>query len=128
MNRNIIWKLIILYGAIAVIIGAFGAHGLKPHLSEDQYNSFLTGSRYHFFHTIIAAIVMIIPSKFRTWISSWTPVLFLIGILFFSGSIYILACRDMIGMNVSWLGPITPIGGLILIAGWLSMLSIKTPA
>lgn len=126
MKRTRLWKLIMTSGAIAVALGAFGAHGLKEYLSDIQWDNFQTASRYHFIHTLAAAMALLLPIEKTTRVFQRAPWLFLMGIMLFSGSIYLLACRDLIPFSVSWLGPVTPIGGLILIAGWLSLLFIKT--
>ncbi len=108
--------------AMAVILGALGAHSLEAVLDADQLDSFKTGVRYQAWHAIALLIVQLIPvpvvsEKARRSVS----ILFLLGTFFFSFSIYLLSLRDLIGIS-SWkavLGPITPIGGLLLIAGWM---------
>ena len=111
-----------LLGALAVVIGAFGAHGLKPHLSEYQITIFEKGVQYHFYHVLALMAVGLLLRQFpeNPWIrqAGW---LFVAGIVFFSGSLYLLACRDLIPFPVSWVGPITPIGGLFFISGWLRL-------
>lgn len=111
-------------GALAVIIGAFGAHGLKPHLSEYQLNIFEKGVQYQLVHTLAlfgVGLLEQLTNKDLKW-SGW---LFAAGILFFSGSLYLLACRDLLPFSVAWAGPITPLGGLCFIAGWLSLIKVK---
>lgn len=114
---------IILLGTIiitlAVIIGAFGAHGLKNHLSEYQLNIFETGNRYHFYHgfgiLIIAALSDFISPKKLKLIAT----LLIIGMVFFSGSLYLLATRELLSISHwGFLGPLTPIGGVFFILGW----------
>jgi len=105
--------------ALAVIIGAFGAHGLKNHLSEYQLSIFETGNRYHFYHgfgiLIIASLSSIIPSKNL----KLTCALLIIGVLLFSGSLYLLATRELLGISHwKFLGPLTPIGGVFFIVSW----------
>lgn len=122
-QENRIVYNIILQGAIiialAVIIGAFGAHGLKGHLSEYQLNIFETGNRYHFYHgfgiLLIAALSNFISSKKLQLIAT----LLIIGVVLFSGSLYLLASRELLGIS-HWrfLGPLTPIGGVFFILGW----------
>jgi len=124
-KKNIYWKLTILAGITAVIIGAFGAHGLKPHLPAEQFANFQTASKYHFIHTLAACIGLFIPENFHRGISRYSPVFFLVGILLFSGSIYLLSLASLLPFNPSFLGPVTPLGGLFFIVGWASLFTIK---
>ncbi len=113
----LIWASI--FGLTGVILGAFGAHGLKNLLPAAQLASFETGVRYQMFHGLAILLIWILAKQLnapKILRSGW---LFLIGTLLFSGSIYLLACRSIIGLTFyKWLGPITPIGGLIIITGW----------
>jgi uncharacterized membrane protein YgdD (TMEM256/DUF423 family) len=114
-------RLAAILGALAVILGAFGAHSLERLISPDSLNTFETGVRYHFYHTIMIAIVTILLHfrEIKIWrTAAW---LFAIGILLFSGSIYLLSIREIVNLG-SWLGPITPIGGTLFIAGWICLL------
>lgn len=109
-------------GALAVGIGAFGAHGLKPSLSAYEMEIFGTGNDYHFYHTLAMFLTAILlaskPTKYLK-ISFYT---FFIGIICFSGSLYLLATRGVIGTESwTWLGPITPIGGVLFIIGWICL-------
>lgn len=112
-------RLAAIFGATAVAIGAFGAHGLKPHLSEYQLDIFEKGVHYQFFHTLALLGVGILagqrPGQKNLARAGW---LFALGILFFSGSLYLLACTDILPFSVRWAGPVTPIGGLCFLAGW----------
>lgn len=119
-------KLLIIasiLGALGVIIGALGAHALKPHLSVQELSWIDKGVQYHFIHTIAIFICAILFKFFNSKqliISGW---LFSIGILFFSGSLYLLACRTILDITSwKWIGPITPIGGLCLIIGWILLM------
>jgi uncharacterized membrane protein YgdD (TMEM256/DUF423 family) len=110
-------------GALSVILGAFAAHTLKNHLSPDQIEIFQTGVRYQFYHTfailILGAICLNFPHRFF----KYSFIAFLIGIICFSGSLYLLATRFVMGIDSwNWLGPVTPLGGLFLIIGWVFML------
>jgi len=110
-----------LLGAAAVALGAFGAHGLRPHMTDYQITIFEKGIQYHFVHTLALLATGILTSRGdRTWLRR-SGYLFGLGILFFSGSLYLLACRDLLPFPVGWVGPITPIGGVCFIAGWLSL-------
>ena len=118
---NNLLALTFLCGALAVVFGAFGAHWLTEYLAPKQLGSFKTGVLYHFVHVLAAVSVLILSengSKKRLVFSS---ILFLTGILLFSGSLYLLATLDLIGIsNYKLLGPLTPIGGLFFIAAWLN--------
>jgi len=116
-NRFI--KIAALMGAAAVGIGAFGAHGLKPHLSEYQIAIFEKGVEYQFFHAlaILAIGILLEKNPNNVWLrrSGW---FFFAGIICFSGSLYLLACRDLMPFSVTWAGPVTPLGGLSFLTGW----------
>jgi uncharacterized membrane protein YgdD (TMEM256/DUF423 family) len=120
-----------LLGAFGVMIGAFGAHGIKPHIAESAYQNYQTGVLYHFIHTLAllgTTLLMIhFPESKRL---KWAFRAFIAGILLFSGSLYLLSTRDITGIGaLRWLGPITPLGGLAFIVGWgILILSIPTPA
>lgn len=108
-----------LTGALAVAIGAFGAHGLKPHLSDYQITIFEKGVQYQFYHTLalLAVGLLLGRSPENKWLkrAGW---LFVAGIIGFSGSLYLLACRDLLAFPVGWAGPVTPLGGLCFLAAW----------
>lgn len=111
-----------LFGATGVALGALGAHFLKSRIgngiSEDQLSAFDTASKYQLFHAIALLLLFFInkDKKFR-WVSIGAN-LFVIGILLFSGSLYLLSTRNLLGVELKFLGPITPIGGIALIGGW----------
>jgi uncharacterized membrane protein YgdD (TMEM256/DUF423 family) len=106
-----------LSGFAAVVLGAFGAHGLKGHLEERLYAAFQTGVEYQFLHTLtllaVALLLMRSPGIAALKVAGWA---FCAGILLFSGSIYGL----VIGAP-GWVGPITPVGGLSFMVGWLAL-------
>jgi uncharacterized membrane protein YgdD (TMEM256/DUF423 family) len=107
-------------GVISIILGAFGAHALKAVLTVEQLVSFETGVRYQMYHALFLLFVGIVPflsEKQRKNILVTT----LLGVLFFSGSIYLLATQGLSGINFKFLGPITPIGGLFLIISWCQL-------
>jgi len=103
-----------LSGMLAVVFGAFGAHALKGKLDDQALKVFETAVQYHFYHTFALLVVGVLalnqPQTVLLKSSGW---LFVIGILVFSGSLYFLSLT-----GVRWLGAITPLGGLALIAGW----------
>lgn len=109
-------------GATAVAIGAFGAHGLKPLLHDDEAGIFEKGVHYQFFHTLALMGVGLLlrdrPGVRLLRIAGW---LFIAGICCFSGSLYLLACRDLLTLPLALIGPITPLGGLCFLGGWLLM-------
>lgn len=115
---NLIAKLFLsigsISGALAVMIGAFGAHGLKDKLSEKMLANYMTGVEYHFYHTIALLIVGVIALHYPTRTLAASGWAFAIGILIFSGSLYVMAMT-----GITKLGAITPIGGLFFIIGWV---------
>ncbi len=122
-ERQVLNKLGLLVGfmgAMAVVLGAFGAHSLKAVLPVDKLVSYNTGISYHFYHLFAMIFACFgLGSKDNKWAkrSFWC---FFLGIILFSGSIYLLATRDLIGLvNYKWLGPITPVGGVLFILGWI---------
>ncbi|WP_299677657.1 DUF423 domain-containing protein [uncultured Tenacibaculum sp.] len=112
MYKNL--TLTAFVGALAVILGAFGAHALKETLSEAELNSFETAVRYQLYHVIILLIVNL-NQAFSLKEKRIMSYLFWIGILFFSGSIYAMYLAKVPAKSI-WF--ITPLGGLLLILGW----------
>ncbi|MEO5583752.1 MAG: DUF423 domain-containing protein [Saprospiraceae bacterium] len=123
-NRKLL-TLVFISGAMAVILGAFGAHALKPYLDESGMSNFQTANRYHFIHTILSLIYLLWnPSaKFVTRVVYEC----LMGIILFSGSLYVLSLRTHFQGIPGWLGIITPLGGLLFVISWLegAIYSIK---
>ncbi|WP_124978821.1 DUF423 domain-containing protein [Nonlabens xiamenensis] len=108
----------ILFAVSAVVLGALGAHALEKILSPEQLDSFETGVTYQMYHAL--ALLLFAQTEFL--ISSSKKViivLFSCGILLFSISIYMLCMSAYWQIDLSFLGPITPIGGLLLISGWI---------
>lgn len=104
-------------GFIAVALGAFGAHGLKQRLSADLLAVYQTGVQYHFYHTLALLAVGLLMLQWPLNNSlRWSALLFCIGIVIFSGSLYVLSIS-----GVRWLGAITPIGGVAFLAGWIML-------
>ncbi|MCS3530474.1 DUF423 domain-containing protein [Chryseobacterium sp. JUb7] len=106
-----------VYGMLSVILGAFGAHALKKILSVERLESFETGVRYQMYAAFFLLIVGYIL-KFETSSEKWTSILMIIGAFMFSVSIYFLSLQDYLGANLKFLGPITPLGGLLMILSW----------
>ena len=107
-----------LLGMLAIIFGAFGAHALKETLSEDQLKSFETGVKYQMYHAIVL-LLLGFNFEFSTSAMYWC---FTLGIVLFSFSIYGLVLSDSKGKKLKFLGPITPLGGLLFVIGWLLIL------
>lgn len=104
-----------IFGLLAVVFGAMGAHALKGILSETQLSSFETGVRYQMYH----ALLLLALSAIKEFQSKAILSLIVLGVFFFSFSIYLLNLRFELGLEgLSILGPITPIGGILLIAAW----------
>ncbi|MGR7813308.1 DUF423 domain-containing protein [Lacinutrix undariae] len=118
MTQHIIIATGAFFGMLSVIFGAFGAHALKKILSTDQLHSFEVGVKYQMYH----AIVLLALGVSSYTITSATYWCFTVGIVLFSFSIYGLVLSDAKGKKLRFLGPITPIGGLFLVAGWLLLL------
>lgn len=107
-----------VYGTLAVIFGAFGAHGLKKYLDVEQLKSFETGVKYQMYHALLLILSGIIfPfDGFSQNLMGWFLIL---GIFLFSFSIYGLVLSSARSRKMSFLGPVTPLGGLLLVMGWI---------
>ena len=116
-------------GAVAVVAGAFGAHGLTNILERDALGVFRTASNYQLIHSLVLCLIGVwldSPSgsaSGRRWLR-WAGWLMLIGIIGFSGSLYLLALLG--GSGMGWVGPLTPIGGLCFVVGWLTLAGAAT--
>lgn len=116
MDKKILIIAAIL-GMLAIILGAFGAHGLKKLVTIEQVNSFEIAVRYQMYH---ALFLLFVANTTLLGVKEKNILLYLtlIGVIFFSGSIYLLSTATITGIKTKILGPITPIGGLILISSW----------
>lgn len=103
-------------GALGVGAGAFAAHGLKGQLTPDLLAVFETGARYQMIHALALLAVSLVVARTPHPALTFSGWLFIVGVVVFSGSLYVLAIT-----GVRWLGAITPIGGLAMIAGWLCL-------
>tara|TARA_B100001059_G_C17391086_1_gene359112 strand:- start:140 stop:517 length:378 start_codon:yes stop_codon:yes gene_type:complete len=117
MNSVKILKIAAFFGFLSVLIGAFGAHGLEDVLIENQrLETYKTAVNYQFYHTLalllVGVLMMSNPSKYLIRSAK----MFVYGILFFSGSLYLLSLT-----NYTFIGVVTPIGGLFFIFGWLAL-------
>lgn|SRR6185312_7641650 len=112
-------------GCIAVILGALGAHALNGKveaglLSPQSMHAYETAVHYQLMHTLAIMAMVALRDKYPLY-SKTIITLFMIGIVLFSGSIYGLVAGNLTGINMKWMGPITPLGGLCFIAGWVAI-------
>lgn len=117
-------------GGLAVILGAFGAHALKGKLPDPALATFDTGVRYQMFHALALLLVAALSDRLGGSLALTAGWLFATGIVLFSGSLYLLSARGLLGIESwRWLGPITPIGGMCYIAGWavLAVAAFRAP-
>lgn len=114
-----------LLGAVAVSLGALGAHFLKSKLetgliTPDLLNGFDTAVKYQMYHVIGMLLLVVLNKQFPHKFFGWAYALFFWGIILFSGSLYFLCTRHLLGMDwLKFLGPITPLGGICFVLGWL---------
>ena len=116
MNKTILLAGLVL-GGVAIILGAFGAHGLKRALGPDELNTFETGVKYQLHH----ALFLILLSMMTMATEGMKRVVFYLiisGVILFSFSIYLLATNSLTGFDFRKIGFVTPIGGLLMILGW----------
>ena len=106
-----------IFGMTAIILGAFGAHALKKILNEDQLKNFETGVKYQMYHAIVL-LLLGFQLEFTQPIENYIVYSFICGIILFSFSIYGLVISSAKNKKLRFLGPITPIGGLLLTIGW----------
>jgi len=112
--------LAFMLAALTVIIGAFGAHGLKAKITPEQLKTYETGISYQFYHTFALIVTSLLMNRMDSSILTYAALAFLFGIVCFSGSLYLLSTRELLGLTSwRWLGPITPIGGVAFIVGWI---------
>jgi len=113
-----------IMGALAVLCGAFAAHGLGARLDENARAVFETAARYHMYHALAMGLATFAMRGEAVARAKAAVILFLIGIILFSGSLYLLALTGM-----SALGFVTPVGGLAFVAGWilLALAALKLP-
>ena len=113
-------------GLMSVVLGAFGAHGLKKVVSVDMLAAYQTGVQYQFIHSLVLLVLAMVLLQQTFNVSkvllSWSANLMMAGILLFSGSLYTMTLMSVADGFPAWLGPITPIGGLAFIMGWIFLL------
>ncbi len=107
-----------LAGLLAVVFGAFGAHALRALLTPEQLNIWEKGVQYQMYHALaLFACVLYLRNGFSLLVQR-AAICFILGIVCFSGSLYLLATRELTGIPTLIIGPVTPIGGFFFIAGW----------
>ena len=112
-----------ILGGLGVALGAFGAHGLKKLVPPETVSSYQTGVQYQMYHAFALLIIGILSEKLSRSLINWSGAFFVLGIVLFSGSLYLLASlKAMNKVGVSGIGIITPIGGLCFLAGWAFLL------
>ncbi|RYD78133.1 MAG: DUF423 domain-containing protein [Sphingobacteriales bacterium] len=120
MNKRIILTAS-FFGAVAVLLGAFGAHGLKALIDSPSLEIWQKGVEYQFYHTL-ALLYLSTFARYRNKLINLAYFCFTFGILLFSGSLYLLATKTILNISfVDVLGPITPIGGLLFVLGWIML-------
>jgi uncharacterized membrane protein YgdD (TMEM256/DUF423 family) len=122
MHKNfLVWAAVL--GALAVILGAFGAHKLKELVPAETVSTFQTGVTYQFYHVFALLAVGILFAHMPGNQLLWAGRCFIIGIILFSGSLYLLTMLKMTDtVGLRGIGAITPIGGVFFIAGWICLL------
>ncbi|MBZ0278802.1 MAG: DUF423 domain-containing protein [Anaerolineae bacterium] len=116
MNRNFVVIAAVL-GAVGVVLGAFGAHGLSAILTVNGHtDTFHTATQYQMIHALALLGVAVAAQQWPGKLMQWAGYLFLAGVVLFSGSLYLLAIFDL-----SWLGAVAPLGGVALIGGWVCL-------
>ncbi len=116
MPHRLVWIGVALSGLVSVAAGAFGAHGLQDSVTPRQLDVFETAVRYQAWHTLAMLGVLVWRQSQPLRGQSWVLGLWAAGVALFSGSLYLLAVT-----GARWLGPVTPLGGLLLMAGWLAL-------
>ncbi|MBK6938460.1 MAG: DUF423 domain-containing protein [Chitinophagaceae bacterium] len=112
-------------GGLAVALGAFGAHGLQKMTDDVKViQNFQTAAQYQMYHALAVMATGILMEKFSNRLLSIAAVLFVLGIIFFSGSLYLMTWLKIGGSTVvRALGPVTPLGGICLISGWVLLMA-----
>ncbi|QPH39749.1 DUF423 domain-containing protein [Pedobacter endophyticus] len=120
MNKRIILTASFL-GAVAVLFGAFGAHGLKALIDAPSLEIWQKGVDYQFYHTF-ALLYLSTFARYRNKLINIAYFCFTFGIILFSGSLYLLATKNLLNLDfVNIIGPITPMGGLLFVLGWIML-------
>lgn len=114
-----------LFGALAVALGAFGAHGLQKQTSDENIlHGFQTAVQYQMYHALALIATAFIYEKFPDTFVKWAGNFFITGIILFSGSLYLLTYLKIVESSFTKIaGPVTPFGGILFIAGWLLLIA-----
>lgn len=113
----------VLLACLAVVLGAFGAHGLKKVVGPDTVATYQTGVQYQMYHALALLVVALLMDRFPAHWLHYAGFFFIAGIVLFSGSLYLLASLKAMNRSAGiGIGLITPLGGLLFIAGWIFML------
>lgn len=114
----------LIAGALAVVLGAFAAHQLKETISDHAVNIFETGVRYQFYHCFALLAAGMLYKEFPNRYTRLSGIFFIAGMLLFCGSLYALTwVKGAVLPGYNWIGPITPVGGLCFILGWIALLA-----
>jgi uncharacterized membrane protein YgdD (TMEM256/DUF423 family) len=114
-------------GVMCILLGAFGAHGLKPLLSSEMLAAYETGVRYQFYHTLVLILIAVLYHQQNNPKFKRAASFFYAGVLLFSGSLYLLAFTSIQNHTWHWVGLITPVGGVCFVVGWVYLfLASKT--
>ena len=127
MNNESMHKIFLIIGTIlgglAVALGAFGAHGLKKLVSPETVATYQTGVQYQMYHALALILVGILTERASNSFLNYAGLLFLAGVVFFSGSLYLIVSMQAMNKTIpTYIGIITPIGGLFFIIGWILLL------
>ncbi len=123
MNNRTTFITASLFALTAVMLGAFAAHGLRAHLTPSQISTFETGVHYQFMHAFGLFIIGLLMQHNGAKFLRRAALIMTVGTILFSGSLYLLSCRTVFGIESwTWLGPVTPLGGLALMTAWLFVL------
>lgn len=110
-----------IFGIVSIVLGAFGAHALKKVLSSERLSSFEVGVRYQMYMAL-ALLWVGSAFEFDSTRAHWAVYGLFFGTILFSGSIYLLSFKDKLPFSLRFLGPVTPLGGLFMIVGWVMIL------
>lgn len=121
MTNNTVIATGAIFGLLAIVLGAFGAHALKKVLTPEKLNSFEVGVRYQIYSALFL-LLLGFNGNFEQLSYQWSFYLVSIGTILFSVSIYLLALAEYLKKNFKFLGPVTPLGGLLMILGWACLL------
>ena len=112
-----------LLAGLAVALGAFGAHGLKKIVSPENVATYQTGVQYQMYHALALILLGILSERIYNGFVSYAGVLFVAGVILFSGSLYLIVSMNAMNKTIpTAVGILTPVGGLFFILGWLCLL------